>query len=143
MNTAKMITTYDSSFFWKQGSGAFFCQDKKIQTLVDLVAISFNVPVIEIFRCYEATGRLSRKEEFVLCRQIIHYVAVMKIGYGKSEIGRITDVCHSTVIHSIESITAIIENEYSSNRERKIKSNIETIVAYCICDRNSNNIAQL
>lgn len=150
MNTAIMIYTvsgrkeYNPFDYWAQGiDREFFCNDLTIKNMIHLVSESFGIPIDRIF-WVTSNGRLSRREEYAFCRQVIHYLAVEKMGYGKSEIGRITGgVDHSTVIHSISAINNLMESKYIDTKGKRTKRLIETIAFYCEINPNSNNIAQL
>lgn len=65
---------------------------------------------------------MSRKQHIVAARQIFCYVAVEVLKFGKSEIGRMLEQDHTTIIHSCNTVRNWIETGY------KEKSNLEFIM---------------
>ncbi len=73
--------------------------------IIDIVSGRFCVPVDEL-------KARSRKREIVECRQVAIWIIKKKTRLSLSQIGKLFDRDHSTVLFSINSVNTFIETRY-------------------------------
>jgi hypothetical protein len=119
-----------------------------ILEIITIVSQRFGLNITDMYSLSE-NGKISRKREFVIPRQIVHYIAKNNTSFSLKYIGDNTGgLDHSSVIHSIETVSHYVRAKSTDTLGKAVAKHVEAIEAIFNAEKHTDklildNIAQL